>query len=522
MADRPTTDIPSSLPVLPLRETVAFPLSVMPLAVNRPVSMDAVNRALSGDRMVFLALQASNVEDPEPADVRLVGTVGVIRQMARAAGGIQIIIEGLQRAKADSISRSEQTMTAQIKPMPEHADGSVEVDAYVRRLQEQVDRALSLSSGLSQELRGVVASIDDPLRLVYLLASLLDMPSAEKQAVLEADPLIAKLEAVSKALAREIALLEVKGKIESQAQQEMTDAQRQYFLRQQLKAIQTELGEGEADEIKLLREKVAAANLPEHVQQAADRELDRLARMNSASPDYQMTRTYLDWLRRGAVERDHRGSARSGGSSPRARRGPLRPREGQGAHRRIPGGPQAEGRHEGADSLLRRPARRRQDVARPVDRARDEPQVRAALARRRARRGRNPRPPADVHRRAARPHRAGDEAGRRDEPGVHARRDRQARRRVPGRPRRRPARGARPGAEPLVPRPLPGSDARSLARAVHRDGESARHAAPGAARPHGDHLGWPATPKRTSATSRARTCFRGRSASTACPPVRWI
>jgi len=296
MADRPTTDIPSSLPVLPLRETVAFPLSVMPLAVNRPVSMDAVNRALSGDRMVFLALQASNVEDPEPADVRLVGTVGIIRQMARAAGGIQIIIEGLQRARADSISRSEQTMTARISPMPEHADGSLEVDAYVRRLQEQVDRALSLSSGLSQELRGVVASIDDPLRLVYLLASLLDMPSAEKQAVLEADPLIAKLEAVSKALAREIALLEVKGKIESQAQQEMTDAQRQYFLRQQLKAIQTELGEGEADEIKLLREKVAAANLPEHVQQAADREMDRLARMNSASPDYQMTRTYLDWL----------------------------------------------------------------------------------------------------------------------------------------------------------------------------------------------------------------------------------
>src|SRR6187549_2218838 len=296
MADRPTTNIPSSLPVLPLRETVAFPLSVMPLAVNRPVSMDAVNRALSGDRMVFLALQASNVEDPEPADVRHVGTVGIIRQMARAAGGIQIIIEGLQRARADSISRTEQTMTAQIKPMPEHADGSVEVDAYVRRLQEQVDRALSLSSGLSQELRGVVASIDDPLRLVYLLASLLDMPSAEKQAVLEADPLIAKLEAISKALAREIALLEVKGKIESQAQQEMTDAQRQYFLRQQLKAIQTELGEGEADEIKLLREKVAAANLPEHVQQAAARELDRLARMNSASPDYQMTRTYLDWL----------------------------------------------------------------------------------------------------------------------------------------------------------------------------------------------------------------------------------
>jgi ATP-dependent Lon protease len=296
MADRPTTTIPSSLPVLPLRETVAFPLSVLPLAVNRPVSTDAVNRALAGDRLLFLALQASNVDDPTPPDVRLVGTVGIIRQMARAGGGIQIIVEGLQRAKADSISRVELTMTAQIKPMPERIDGSLEVDAYVRRLQEQVDRALSLSAGLSQELRGVVAAIDDPLRLAYLLASLLDMPAAEKQAVLEADPLIAKLEAISRALAREIALLEVKGKIESQAQQEMTDAQRQYFLRQQLKAIQTELGEGEADEIKLLRDQVAAAKLPEHVEKAATRELDRLARINSASPDYQMTRTYIDWL----------------------------------------------------------------------------------------------------------------------------------------------------------------------------------------------------------------------------------
>src|ERR1043166_9732272 len=119
MADRPTTTIPSSLPVLPLRETVAFPLSVLPLAVNRPVSTDAVNRALAGDRLLFLALQASNVDDPTPPDVRLVGTVGIIRQMARAGGGIQIIVEGLQRAKADSISRSALTMTAQIKPMPE-------------------------------------------------------------------------------------------------------------------------------------------------------------------------------------------------------------------------------------------------------------------------------------------------------------------------------------------------------------------------------------------------------------------
>ena len=187
-------------------------------------------------------------------------------------------------------------MTASIIALPEVADRTLEVDAYVRRIQEQVDKALSLTSGLSQDLRGVVANLDDPLRLAYLLGSLLDMPVADKQALLEADPLLAKLETVSAALVREIALLEVKGKIESQAQQEMSDAQRQYYLRQQLKAIQEELGEGEADEIKLLREKVAAAGLPDAVQQTADRELGRLARMNQASPDYQMTRTYLEWL----------------------------------------------------------------------------------------------------------------------------------------------------------------------------------------------------------------------------------
>lgn len=297
MSDSTLPVVPAELPVLPLREAVAFPHSVLPLTINRPISIDAVNRALTaGDRMVFLALQSTKAEDPQPPDLHAIGTVGVIRQMARTPAGIQVVIEGIRRAKSTVVKRTANTMTASIGVLPEIADKTLEVDAYVRRIQEQVDKALSLTSGLAQELRGVVANLDDPLRLAYLLGSLLDMPVADKQALLEADPLIAKLEAVSTALAREIALLEVKGKIESQAQQEMSDAQRQYYLRQQLKAIQEELGEGEADEIKLLREKIAAARLPEAAQQAADRELGRLARMNQASPDYQMTRTYLEWL----------------------------------------------------------------------------------------------------------------------------------------------------------------------------------------------------------------------------------
>jgi len=282
--------------VLPLRGTVAFPLSVQPLAVNRPVSVESVNRALGSDRMLLLVLQDGDAEDPGPEQVRRIGTVGIIRQMARNPNGINIIVEGLTRVRADVVNRTGLSMRAMIRPHPEDRERSLEVEAYVRRLHEQVDRALSLASGFAQELRNIVAAISDPLRLAYLLGSLLDMAVEEKQRLLEEDRLLTKLEIISQALAREIALLEVKGKIESQAQQEMSDAQRQYYLRQQLKAIQEELGEGEDEEIKTLRDRVAKANLPEHVQSITDREVDRLSRMTPASPEYQMIRTYLDWV----------------------------------------------------------------------------------------------------------------------------------------------------------------------------------------------------------------------------------
>jgi ATP-dependent Lon protease len=291
-----TPPLPPELPVLPLRGTVAFPLSVQPLAVNRPVSVESVNRALAGDRMLLLVLQEGELDDPGPDQVKRIGTVGIIRQMARNPSGLHVIVEGLARVRADVVNRTGLSMRAVIHAEPEQVDRSVEVDAYVRRLQEQVDRALTLASGFSQELRGIVAAIEDPLRLAYLLGSLLDMPADDKQKLLEADTLLSKLGMVSQALAREIALLEVKGKIESQAQQEMSDAQRQYYLRQQLKAIQDELGEGEGDEIQALRSRVEKANMPEAVLTVANREVDRLARMTPASPEYQMLRTYMDWL----------------------------------------------------------------------------------------------------------------------------------------------------------------------------------------------------------------------------------
>jgi ATP-dependent Lon protease len=296
LAEPTLPSLPSELPVLPLRRTVAFPLTLQPLAVNRPVSVETVNRALGADRLILLLLQENERDDPGPEDLRRVGTVGVIRQMAKVGGGINIIIEGIARVRADVITRTGTSMRAQITPQPERFERTIEVDAHVRRIQELIEKALSLSTGLSEELRGVVMNIDDPLRLAYVLATLIDMKPGDKQALLEEHDLLKKLEAVAAALTREVSLLELKGKIESQAQQEMTDAQRQYYLRQQLKAIQQELGEGEGNELAELRKRVEEAALPEAVNTVTMRELDRLTRMSPASPEYQMLRTYIDWV----------------------------------------------------------------------------------------------------------------------------------------------------------------------------------------------------------------------------------
>ncbi len=292
----PIPTLPAELPVLPLRRTVAFPLTLQPLTVNRPMSVESVNSALASDRLLLLLLQKTDEDDPGPEQLETVGTVAIIRQMARGQQGLNIIVEGMARARVETASRTGTTVRARITPLPEVAQRTVEVDAYVRRIQELVDKALSLTSGLSQEVKQVVASIEDPLRLVYLLATLIDAEPEQKQQLLAADPLERKLELMHELLGREVEVLEVKGRIESQAHQEMTDAQRQYYLRQQLKAIQQELGEGDGNEIQEIRNRVEKADLPDHVREAAMREVDRLGRMTPASPDYQMIRTYLDWI----------------------------------------------------------------------------------------------------------------------------------------------------------------------------------------------------------------------------------
>jgi ATP-dependent Lon protease len=296
MPDAAPAVFPAELPLLPLRRTVVFPLTLQPLAVNRAKSVEAVNSALTGDRLLLLVLQKNDDEEPAPDALEDVGTIAIVRQMARTPQGLNVLVEGMARARVEALTNDSGLFKAGVRLFPEQAQTGVEVDAYVRRVQELVDRALALTSGLAPEVRQLVAGIDDPMRLTYLLATLLDLKPDEKQQLLEADPLLKKLELVHSLLTREVSVLELKGKIESQAQQEMTDAQKQYYLRQQMKAIQEELGEGEGTDLKDLRQRIAEAALPAHVRTVAEREADRLARMGAASPESQMLRTYLDWV----------------------------------------------------------------------------------------------------------------------------------------------------------------------------------------------------------------------------------
>ena len=483
----PLPPLPARLPVIPLRGTVVFPLTLQPLAVNRPVSVDSVNRALGGDRLVLLVQQTGDVEDPGPDAIREIGTVGVIRQMAKGPAAIQIVVEGLVRARLTDLSRAGNALDAAADVRPDDETRELEVEAYVQRLRDLSERALSFASGLPQDLKALVAGIDQPLRLCYVVASMLDLKGDDKQRLLEEDRLVAKLQAVAKALAREVTLLELKGKIESEAQQEMSEAQREYYLRQQLKAIREELGDSEGADTRELAERIEQARLPEHVRKVAEREARRLERTTPASPEYQMIRTYLDWLlevpwsvstddrldpveARRVLDEDHYDLDR------------VKDRIVEYlAVRKLKGdmkgpilcfvGPPGVGKTSLGQSIAR--SMNRKFVRISLGGVRDEAEIRG-------------------HRRTyigAIPGRivqALKQAGAVN-PVLMLDEIDKVSRRLPGRPRRGAARGARPGAEPQLPRSLPRGAGRPVARAVHRQRQPARHRAPRAARPHGNH-----------------------------------
>jgi ATP-dependent Lon protease len=294
--------IPDVLPVLPLKDTVVFPYIILPLSVGRDKSVLAVDRALAESRVIMLVAQRDAANDnPGEADLFEVGTAAVIMRMLKLPDGrIRILVQGLARARVQHISQMEPYLQAKIERIeePRPAAPSLEIEALVRSVKESMDRAVSLGKGISAEVMVIAANLEDPGRLGDLAASNLDLKLTEAQSVLETIDPIERLRRVSDLLAREIQVLNLQQEISSQARGEIDRSQREYFLRQQLKAIQQELGEGEelGEEIANYRKLADEKQLSGEAREELERQIRRLERSHPESAETQIIRTYLDWL----------------------------------------------------------------------------------------------------------------------------------------------------------------------------------------------------------------------------------
>ncbi len=304
-ADQPgpahlTTDIPSELPILPLRNTVAFPFSMMPLAVSIPRSVNLVNDALKGDRLIGLVgMKYPEIEEPLPGQTYEVGTIAKVEHVTRSAdNSLQVIVQGIERFRIDYWLSDKPYLKAHIAMAPDKIEKDLELDALQRSLRELAQQVVALSPKFPKEVGDYLSQVKNPRYLVYLVASGAGLEVMKAQQILELDSLKEKYRRLIGHLTREKEVLTIGKKIESEAREEMNKAQREYYLRQQLRAIQKELGEtepgqSETDEIRM---KIDDAALPEEARKEAERELKRLEGMSPQAAEHSVIKTYLDWL----------------------------------------------------------------------------------------------------------------------------------------------------------------------------------------------------------------------------------
>ncbi|MDQ2817761.1 MAG: endopeptidase La [Candidatus Eremiobacteraeota bacterium] len=298
--NREPFSIPAELAILPLQEAVLFPNTVMPLAVTKAHGIKLVEDALkNGTPAGVVALRERDVSPPGPEDVYTVGTVAIIQKMIKVPDGtLRCIISGTVPFRVVEFTQAQPYLAARVEQLEEVTVESDELTALARNLAAQYTKLLSFLPSAPKELELEVNNINDPNLLSYFVASTMRLDTADKQSVLEERDTLARLRMLTAFLTRELEVLELGHKIQNDIQKEMDKNQREYYLRQQLKAIQDELGEtdpAQAD-VNELREKIDAAKMPEDAQKAAVRELDRLGKIPSASPEYSVIRTYLDWL----------------------------------------------------------------------------------------------------------------------------------------------------------------------------------------------------------------------------------
>ncbi|MDH4230583.1 MAG: endopeptidase La [Nitrospirota bacterium] len=294
--------IPGNIPVLPVRDIVVFPYMIIPLFVGREISIKAIDHALSSNRMILLLTQRDlSIENPTSGDLYTVGTVGMIMRMLKLPDGrVKVLVQGLSKAKVTRFTKVDPFIAADIKKIEEIKIPAlkIEEEAQIRTVKEQLDKAVSYGKTILPDIMVVIENLDEPGRLADLVASNLGMKTEQAQEILEISDPIIRLKRVSDILSREIELLIVQQKIQSEARGEIDKTQREYFLREQLKAIQKELGDIDerAEEIKEFRKKIEDAKMPEKVLPEAEKQLKRLEKMHPDSAEAATIRTYLDWL----------------------------------------------------------------------------------------------------------------------------------------------------------------------------------------------------------------------------------
>ncbi|HET9922058.1 MAG TPA: endopeptidase La [Ktedonobacteraceae bacterium] len=298
--DEEELHIPDVLPVLPLKDTVIYPFTIQPLGVGQERSIHLIDDVMRGDRLVVLVAQKdAELDSAGPKDIFKVGTVSRVARMIRMPEGtIQIIVQGLERVDIGSFTQEKPYLEAHITPKPEVQEDDNETEAMKRNLISYFQRYVSLVQNVPEGVAAATLNLEEPLQVVYVIATFMPMDLELRQKVLELDSVHAKLQELSSYLTHELEILELGKKIQNSAQEEITKVQREYMLREQLKAIQRELGE-ENDEIATvneLRRKIEEAHMPEEALKEANRELSRLEKLPSVSPEYSIIRTYLELL----------------------------------------------------------------------------------------------------------------------------------------------------------------------------------------------------------------------------------
>ena len=300
LEDDRLSKLPDELPILPLRGVVVYPETTVPLTIGQPRSIKLVDEVIASDRLVgLLTTRDPETENPGPDDLYQVGTIAVINRLFRAPDGtIRLLMQGIARFKVDEFTQFEPYLRAKITLHPESPESGLEVEALARNARDQFEHIAEMIPSIPRELVATISSLEDPLQTVYSVANFQRMDIVDAQEILELNTSSEKLHKLVSILTREGEVLELGQKIQNEARNEIEKMQRDYFLREQLKAIQRELGEGDETtaDVEEFRKKIDAAKMPEEALKQANRELERLSRLPTAAAEYGVIRTYLDWL----------------------------------------------------------------------------------------------------------------------------------------------------------------------------------------------------------------------------------